>query len=1841
MNASDLDKLIFEIDRLCKGETDQDLRAELTGIRERIARLRHSPMVSAEARGVITPEARRALGLGTGGVVDQPQTMQAAIQGMASSFKEARLDHDAKKGEVADFLEVLWPGCGFTNKSDAAALLTELEITRRFLIVIKKYLAGLNHDKSNGELTFALKDESTFKEIYYGLLAKARIHESVILRSGLSRNIKTERVYYDTSDRPLIPDLDQRWAKLWEGDNPVLQRLHQHNVYSGDTVDYLQREDQLVLVFYPGDVRERWAFSHKRSKPTASEIEELLGRSGVKISSYRIPEKKKELAEKHKKSRCDALLREMLKIAGPDGVLAPDKQTRDHHALLNRHLSEKIRDARIHVSELLATYERKYTVTEYVGKVKALGKEIPDVARRVTEWNTHHESLIEQVTPLWELADARDKQSDDKYKAALLPALRALITDFPGGTVWDFAYASITAQSDKDGSKYKTALARWRDAYDDDLIATFGAKEAVGLPKDLPIMDLMCMWLFSAHIPKPAKKTKLEAMPVSVFYWLWKQGHFDAPESSDDWILPYEIDWAAFVKALPRDECEQVHDLAIRVWEVEMLEIHECIEWAKGNIEERRTAKWIEHGNEIAQYVAEANGIIAFVDTYEGCYDKMETFINWVLFGQHELGRSKHYEHLAAGSGVVNFKVSISVEASLFSRIGASATLSYQYSGKLTQEDDRRVRWSGTHSFSFGVAADAKLTLSDMVETQLALDMLKASVAADKELYSAVTVSVYESPKHIAAVWAEQLARARYWVTTPVNGINTPGGFQRFRGVPNSQTQTEILEKVVGGKSKLQEITKLLQRPRMRGKRRGLSDYSSDWTLAAEISVPLMQGKAERLAEAKRVMHFSRRKMDERDQPKERYDVNLVTTTWSKNILAFPFLPAVIDSEALGFSWTEVVEDPAANALDLYPEASTEPPTSELLGGFLEADNGSFDVGFTHIADHPNPDNDGMYLNIKSYRNWGAGVRGGDVTFTFQRTQKWMKIDPIKLRWHFNYMVECCRKFFREYVDSGGKLPDLAPGKTIKEDLNDLIIGHLRRHNVQRIKTMSWSEGQPLFHSKPGNSMMSRLRALSLFGAFELNFIYNGASGFEVQYGRIWISNKIVLGFKASVPQFPFLKIGAEIAGELSHACFETLGLHTLSYILTVRNACRKRLDPDDQKAEWTAWKDEHREELHALFNKLADKNSNAYVEVAADSAKSGKIAAKAKALLDLCNVEFDDHIAPVKPPAKAKPRGGKIAVGSSSGAPTVLGGVDFGVTAMALFCHTGWHSSASFYRRGYITHTRVTSRHGKLISRDTNPIFVVRPDNVYDIEFRIEHPKRIKTLELDIFDDKGASVLSKPWTIDATVFEPLFNPSKPSAPEAKAECRGKLRWYGSKDGVLKGGAIAKLANRTLQEGAPLAATPTYYCMVMSVKEATAGPPEGAIAWTYFTVLDDPFAKLDDYLQAAGEAQDAERKPKWKREDKPEEEDEPPALPGRSDAKPEPPKIEPPKASPVKRDALVEPAHQRRVAKLVIGIENLGSVEGYTCYLNSALQLILQCRLLPTSRHTAKLDKPALAKDVFDFATLYEAQRGTGVDFVPKSQLQKLRDIRTKLHAGGIITQIEAEDDADAVLFGMLDACSTTERGQSPSKLHFNLRVMKTYNPGVGRDFASSEEAVRLMGKFAELSKDNTTTEIQRHNGVRIDGIPVSDVAQPLQTLWNASWDADVSGDNTSSKFKGDKFYETAQPLRQTIAFEGPPSNPLLISLKRFHFNSLTRQTTKISTPVDVGTELTVRGQKYRLVGFIEHIGARFSTGHYVVYLRRNGEWYRCSDDSVQACSARRLDEKRLNGYVYCFRQIE
>jgi ubiquitin carboxyl-terminal hydrolase 5/13 len=72
------------------------------------------------------------------------------------------------------------------------------------------------------------------------------------------------------------------------------------------------------------------------------------------------------------------------------------------------------------------------------------------------------------------------------------------------------------------------------------------------------------------------------------------------------------------------------------------------------------------------------------------------------------------------------------------------------------------------------------------------------------------------------------------------------------------------------------------------------------------------------------------------------------------------------------------------------------------------------------------------------------------------------------------------------------------------------------------------------------------------------------------------------------------------------------------------------------------------------------------------------------------------------------------------------------------------------------------------------------------------------------------------------------------------------------------------------------------------------------------------------------------------------------------------------------------------------------------------------------------------------------------------------------------------------------------------------------------------------------------------------------------------------------------------------------------------------------STPQAADTPLPDGGGKYRLLGFVSHIGTSTQCGHYVAHINKNGRWVIFNDDKVGASK----DPPKDMGYLYFFERI-
>ena len=57
----------------------------------------------------------------------------------------------------------------------------------------------------------------------------------------------------------------------------------------------------------------------------------------------------------------------------------------------------------------------------------------------------------------------------------------------------------------------------------------------------------------------------------------------------------------------------------------------------------------------------------------------------------------------------------------------------------------------------------------------------------------------------------------------------------------------------------------------------------------------------------------------------------------------------------------------------------------------------------------------------------------------------------------------------------------------------------------------------------------------------------------------------------------------------------------------------------------------------------------------------------------------------------------------------------------------------------------------------------------------------------------------------------------------------------------------------------------------------------------------------------------------------------------------------------------------------------------------------------------------------------------------------------------------------------------------------------------------------------------------------------------------------------------------------------------------------------------------------YSLCGVLTHIGHGMNSGHYIVDVRRDGQWWRCNDENIAKTSLEKLSR---SGYGFFFEQM-
>ena len=118
------------------------------------------------------------------------------------------------------------------------------------------------------------------------------------------------------------------------------------------------------------------------------------------------------------------------------------------------------------------------------------------------------------------------------------------------------------------------------------------------------------------------------------------------------------------------------------------------------------------------------------------------------------------------------------------------------------------------------------------------------------------------------------------------------------------------------------------------------------------------------------------------------------------------------------------------------------------------------------------------------------------------------------------------------------------------------------------------------------------------------------------------------------------------------------------------------------------------------------------------------------------------------------------------------------------------------------------------------------------------------------------------------------------------------------------------------------------------------------------------------------------------------------------------------------------------------------------------------------------------------------------------------------------------------------------------------------------------------------------------------------------------------------------KCYESKKNVNNAIKIDKYTYNEnIFIIFKRYSYNKLTGDLSKIKTDIDIKDEITVNGKTYYLKSVAIQKGG-INSGHYVNYTRINGEWIYFDDsESVRNLDINKVKKDIKQGYFILYEQ--
>jgi uncharacterized UBP type Zn finger protein len=258
------------------------------------------------------------------------------------------------------------------------------------------------------------------------------------------------------------------------------------------------------------------------------------------------------------------------------------------------------------------------------------------------------------------------------------------------------------------------------------------------------------------------------------------------------------------------------------------------------------------------------------------------------------------------------------------------------------------------------------------------------------------------------------------------------------------------------------------------------------------------------------------------------------------------------------------------------------------------------------------------------------------------------------------------------------------------------------------------------------------------------------------------------------------------------------------------------------------------------------------------------------------------------------------------------------------------------------------------------------------------------------------------------------------------------------------------------------------------------------------------------------------------------------------------------------------------------------------------------------------------------------------------------------------VTSNPLADTTNDLLKALTDTCPATPSTLQGKAKNFFDEAMSSSGTGLGFTLGKQQDAAELLNallyyfKIPKASSPgifvNTVTGAKvddlNDSSWRIKQVHISntDKDKSMQALFDAS----MMPEEMSKKWGSDTVNTK---VSRESKLQGIDKLPILpIQLVRMQgYNAATKTTLKVDVPIADPFKLVIKkeyiqgGTKdllYELAGYIVHQGSTGNSGHYVAYIREDGQWRLYNDDKVSEVTVLEAEKAAKEAYIYFYKLL-